>query len=213
MNKTPRKTATATHPLLVKDNAPQVDRNLVFIGGRRTGKTSISMRVKKYSREFTLLSTDALIRCAYNGLTIAEIIDKVGWRRFRETEYEVVCNVARFPHSTVIDAGGGVVVDLDRKGNEIYSKRKVKKLKKHGLIVYLRRSPDEIAAKACDRDDRPQLAADREFLEIMRRREPWYLKAADHVIDCAGKTKKQICEEALLWFYGRAAVGRGTTAR
>ena len=50
-----------------------------------------------------------------------------GWHYFRDLEFEVCRKAgAAFDGWTLIDAGGGVVVDLDDKGKEYYSERKVR---------------------------------------------------------------------------------------
>ena len=35
----------------------------------------------------------------------------------------------------------------------------------------------------------------------MKRREPWYRRAADHVIECGARSKSAIARDTLDWFY------------
>lgn len=66
------------------------------------------------------------------------VIHSKGWGYFRDLEYEMVAKVSGMPQWALIDAGGGVVVDLDSSGNEVYSERKVAKLRESCAIVYVR---------------------------------------------------------------------------
>ena len=67
-------------------------------------------------------------------MSIPKIVERFGWRRFRELEFEVCQKAASAANQAsvdgewlIIDAGGGVVVDLDEEsGNEVYSQRKVR---------------------------------------------------------------------------------------
>jgi shikimate kinase len=63
------------------------------------------------------------------GTSIPEIVQGKGWVYFRELEFQVCREVAGQAvcdgEWLLIDAGGGVVVDLDEEGNEMYSTRKV----------------------------------------------------------------------------------------
>ena len=80
---------------------------------------------------FTLYSLDDMI-VEEAGMSIPDIVDTRGWAWFRDLEYDVCVKAARLAREdasgwTLIDAGGGVVVDLDENGNETYSRRKVRR--------------------------------------------------------------------------------------
>lgn len=178
----------------------QPQKNLVLIGGRGCGKSSIARRIKRINKQFTLFELDALIRYEAGGLTIPELVDLHGWPHFREVEYEVVRKVAAFPGGVLIDAGGGVVVDLDEEGNEVYSERKVAELKRHGLVVYLQRDVDYLLDRIAGDSNRPSLSESASFREIMARRDPWYRQAADLVIKGRNRTKQELSARILRWF-------------
>ena len=67
-------------------------------------------------------------------MSIPKIVERFGWRRFRELEFEMCQKAASAANQAsmdgewlIIDAGGGVVVDLDEEsGDEVYSQRKVR---------------------------------------------------------------------------------------
>lgn len=187
----------------VAEAKKSAQRNLVMIGGRGCGKSSVCRRMLATDNRFKLMSLDDLIVYEANGQSIPEIVDERGWTGFRDLEFEVTTKAASFPEWSLIDAGGGVLVDLDADGNEMYSTRKAGALKKSGLVVYVKRDPAYLAGRIAGDSNRPDLSQTNSFKEIMDRREPWYIEAADLVIDATSKkvTKQMIAAEALTWFY------------
>jgi shikimate kinase len=185
---------------------PDVLANLVLIGGRGCGKSSVSKRIALTNRGFMLFSLDAMIRYEAKGLTVPEIVEQQGWAEFRELEYEVVNKLTRMDQGLVIDCGGGVVVDLDESGDEMFSLRKVEALRSNGLVFYLDRDPEYLVHRIAGDPNRPDLSETKSFLEIMARREPWYREAAHHVIKCDDLDKQGIADEVLQIFYDSTGV-------
>jgi len=183
-----------------RDPHPAVERNLVLIGGRGCGKTSVAKRLARENRNFQLFSVDALIRYESDGMTIPDLVEMEGWSEFREREYAVVEKLSNFRSGALLDCGGGVVVDLDAGGNEVFSKRKVEALRLHGRVAYLRRDPQKLMEKISGDSNRPELSNTRSFLELMERRDPWYRAAADFVLDCDPLSKREITQRILTWF-------------
>ena len=95
---------------------PPLKKNLVLIGGRGCGKSSLAKRLARANRHFMLFSLDALVRYEADGAKIPEIVAREGWPGFRARELAVVEKVAAIEGGALIDAGGGVVVELDRDG-------------------------------------------------------------------------------------------------
>jgi shikimate kinase len=189
--------------LSARNPHPDLPRNLALIGGRGCGKSSISKRLARRNRHFMLFSLDALIRYERGAITIPEIVEKEGWAAFRDLEYEVVRRVSAFRGGALIDCGGGVVVDLDAEGGEIFSRRKVEALRRTSLVVYLSRDFEYLESRVEDDSNRPSLSQSEDFLSIMKRRDPWYRRAADWVVDCDDKTKPELADELLHWYYER----------
>ena len=187
--------------MAARSKHPEVRRNLVLVGGRGCGKTSISKRVSLANRGFVLFSLDALIRYEAHGATIPGIVQERGWAGFRQLEYEVLEKVTQIDRGLILDCGGGIVVDLDDQGEEIYSERKVERLRANGIVIYLRRDPEYLAGRIAGDGNRPDLSESKSFLEIMERREPWYCEAAHHVMDCDGLSKLDVANEVLKLFY------------
>ncbi len=180
---------------------PEIHCNLALIGGRGCGKTSISKRIALANRGFQFFSTDALIRYEAGGQTIPEIVEAHGWRRFRDLEFEVLDKLVKMRSGVLLDCGGGITVDLDEQGDEIFSERKVERLRADSIVVYLKRDHQFLADKIAGDTNRPDLSETKSFLEIMARREPWYVQAAHHVVECGDASKNEIATEILKIFY------------
>jgi shikimate kinase len=180
---------------------PEVHRNLALIGGRGCGKSSIAKRLARTNRNFMLFSLDALIRYEAGGASIPEIVEREDWPGFREREHAAVQKVAAFESGALIDCGGGVVVDLDDAGEEVFSRRKVDALRRRSLVVYLRRETGYLIDRISSDTNRPSLSETSSFREIMERRDPWYQEAADWVLECGAESKTELTERILSWFY------------
>lgn len=177
---------------------------------------------------FTLRSLDDMI-VEDAGMSIPKIVERRGWRWFRDAEFAACERVAAgarerrrtsgdaTPRWTLVDAGGGVVVDLDDRGNEVFSERKVEALRgektragaRENVLVYLKRDVGYLMNRTAGDRNRPRLSGSVSFATLMERRAPWYFRAADYVVDAAGgavesevKSKREIKREVLEYFYG-----------
>lgn len=184
--------------------SPKLDANLVLIGGRGCGKSSLSRRILRRNKQFVLLSLDSLIQYEA-GASIPQIVAQRGWKEFRDLEFAVVEKTTQIPAPTLLDCGGGVVVDLDESGHEVFSRRKVEALRRHGHVVYLKRDADYLIGRIANDPNRPPLSDERSFIDIMKRRDPWYREAADLTLECGERSKDDLATEILHWFLRRAA--------
>ncbi|HIJ84001.1 MAG: shikimate kinase [Magnetococcales bacterium] len=177
--------------------------NLILIGMRGAGKSNISRRLAALTKR-PVMSTDALISYENQGCSIPILLEKTGgdWRTFRDLETQVVQKVAAMD-DVIIDTGGGVVVDLDDEGREIYSRRKMDALKKNGRVIWLEGDIVRLAAKATADSRRPSLSATESEEAIMRRRLPFYQRAADHAVNIEGIRREilavKVCMLADFW--------------
>jgi len=168
--------------------------NIILIGMRGAGKSKVSRRLSLLSKR-DVLSTDLLIQYDHHGASIPELIAQHNgdWRAFRDAEYKIVQKVAQLD-GMIIDCGGGIVVDLDDAGQEIYSERKMSLLRKTGTVVWLKGDIAGLAAKIKGDENRPSLSQIHSVEEMMTRRLPFYEKAADIILDVDQYSRKQIAE-------------------
>ena len=96
--------------------------NLVLIGYRGTGKSTIGARLAAML-DMAYVSLDAEI-AARAGMAIPEIVSRFGWKRFRDLEEEVAADAAA-RDGQVLDTGGGVVVRPEN----------IRRLKERGIQV------------------------------------------------------------------------------
>lgn len=168
--------------------------NIALIGMRGAGKSKISRRLSVMTKR-DVLSSDLLIQYDNAGKPIPEIVaDHNGdWRAFRDMEFSTLQKITALD-GNIIDCGGGVVVDVDENGTEVYSERKIDLLRKSGRIIWLKGDISRLAAKVKGDANRPSLSETQSAEEVMRRRLPFYERAADIVIDIEGKSRKELTE-------------------
>lgn len=166
--------------------------NIVLIGMRGAGKSKVSRRLSALTKR-DVLSSDLLIQYDNDAKSIPEILEEHNgdWRVFRDMEFDTVRKITALD-GNIIDCGGGVIVDLDDEGNEVFSARKVDLLKQSGLIIWLKGDIPRLAAKVKGDAKRPSLSETKSAEEVMCRRLPFYEQAADITIDIEGKTRKEV---------------------
>ncbi len=162
------------------------DKNIVLIGMRGSGKTTIgAILAGCLHREF--IPQDALI--VYEaGMTIPQIVETHGWKRFREIESQVTHKVSRL--QGIINAtGGGVILNPEN----------VEALRSTGIVFWLNVSVDNILHRIGEDQNRPSLTdrASRrdDMLATFAERETLYRGAAHYIIDTDDKSQEQIAEE------------------
>jgi shikimate kinase len=151
--------------------------NIVLIGYRCTGKTSVGKKISERLR-IPFYDTDELIN-KHTGKTVKEIVDNGGWDLFRREEKAVIRALSSLAH-TVIAVGGGAVMDAENR----------EALRRNGLFLWLTADVRTIIERM--RNDRtgdermPPLASDcaeRETSGILKQRIPTYQGLADFTID------------------------------
>jgi len=166
-------------------------RNLVLIGYRATGKTTVGVLLaRKLSRDFVDL--DETLEQEM-GRSITDLVAEQGWPEFRRREKEIVARYG-LPQGRVLATGGGVVLDPEN----------VQILREHGVVVWLQAGPgtirDRLSRDRVQEDQRPSLTGSGtldEVEEVLRTREPLYHAAAHIIIDTCGQTAEQVAEKAL----------------
>jgi shikimate kinase len=162
--------------------------NVVLIGYRGTGKSSVGKTLATRLGHALLSTDDEVVRIA--GQTIPEIVEQYGWEKFRDLESQV-CQKLDGRKGLVVDTGGGIIL----------KPQNVAVLKRIGTIFWLTASVEAIAKRIGGDTQRPSLTGDKSFVdeiqEVLRERLPKYQSAADHVIETEGKSLRQVADEIL----------------
>lgn len=177
----------------VTEPHPQQARhpNLVLIGYRATGKTSVGARLAEMLHCPFVDLDQVLVRQA--GRSVADIVAQGGWAEFRRLEKELVARYGD-ARGQVLATGGGVVLDPDN----------VAALKENGILIWLTANPAAIQARLAQdqpRDaNRPSLTGGdtiREVIEVLEERAPLYQAAAQIIIDTTHNSVAQVVELVL----------------
>ena len=165
--------------------------NIVLIGYRGTGKSVISriladtLHCQRYGLD------EEIVR--RTGKQVSEIVGQEDWGRFREIEREMVQEVTAEARNSVIDCGGGVVLD----------ERNVADLKRNSKTVLLISSLEKILERI-EGTDRPLFQEGLNFEEEQRQviieREPKYRAAADCVFDTSCLNPRQTALKIIKYF-------------
>ena len=88
--------------------------NIYLIGYRCCGKTSVGKALSKLLSRPFLDTDEAVVQKA--GMTISEMVEKNGWKAFRDMEKSVIDQTTSLFHH-VIATGGGVILNPDNVRN------------------------------------------------------------------------------------------------
>jgi len=172
----------------------RVETNIVLIGYRCSGKTSVG-KIVASRLGMSFYDTDDLI-IERTGRSIDDIVTTDGWDKFREIEKAVIMDASQFKNA-VIATGGGVVMSWENVAN----------LKKNGYVIWLSGNP-EILAKRMEKDNaegrsRPSLTGMgslEELEKVLEIRVPKYFEAADVVIMTDKLTVEETARQAMEGF-------------
>ena len=139
-------------------------KNIVLIGMPGSGKSSVGKLLeKKLSRNF--VDADVEIEKAA-GITIPEIFQNYGERKFREIESDVLRELGN--QSGLIIATGGGCVTVDKNYPSLHQ---------NGTIIWLQRNIDSLP-----RDGRP-LSQSNDLTVMYSIRKPMYERFSDYCVD------------------------------
>lgn len=179
------------------------DHNLVLIGYRATGKTSVGAELARVLNR-PLVDLDQVL-VAEAGRSVADIVAQEGWEEFRRREKDLVTRY-RKTRGQVLATGGGVVLDPEN----------VEALRENGILIWLTAEAAAIQARLeADRpgeEFRPSLTgrgSSSEVLEVLKIREPLYRAAAQLIIDTTKPSVLQVVQEILAALKGRQEANHG----
>jgi shikimate kinase len=159
--------------------------NIVLIGYRGTGKSTVAeCLASARGRPCACLDEEIVKR---SGMSIPEIVERMGWDHFRDLESGVVKDFAA-KEGWILDTGGGVIL---REEN-------VQRLRENGLLIWLTAPPSVLIDRIRDNTQRPALKDGKTFLEeveeVLQEREPLYRAAAHREIDVASITPEEVSD-------------------
>lgn len=157
--------------------------NIIFIGFRGTGKTTIGKILAQHlGKEF--IDADEYLEQKH-GRTIKDIFAEGGEPLFRDIEVQTIAELCRLDDK-VIATGGGVII---REEN-------IRNLRKNGIIILLDADVNTLHKRihedAQTRQKRPNLTnlnAYEEIEYLLAYRRPLYDRIADFVINTASMSK------------------------
>lgn len=168
---------------------PSADRrHLILVGMMGSGKSTVGERLAaRLGRP--LVDTDELV-VATAGRSIPELFADVGESGFRALERVAVADACAAADPVVIACGGGAVLDPDNR----------RALAAAGVVVWLRATPAQLAARVGDGDGRPLLTGETPLGTLERLatlRAPSYEGVADIVVDTDGLAPDAVTERVL----------------
>lgn len=156
--------------------------NVILIGMPGCGKSTVGVVLAKNTGR-SFVDSDLVIQ-ERTGRLLHELIEEHGTEGFWQIENEV--NASLDPTGSVIATGGSAV----------YLGTGMEHLRSIGTVVYLRLPYEEIEERLGDLNARGvTLRAGQTLRDLYEERVPLYEKYADLVIDCHGKSLREIVLE------------------
>ena len=159
-------------------------KNIVLIGMPGAGKSTIGVLLAKSTlMDFT--DTDLLIQKKYSS-ALCDIINEKGIDEFLKIENNVICD-ADFTNSVVATGGSAV-----------YGAEAMEKLKKSGIVVYLKVDSAELEKRINNIHTRGiAMKEGTTISQLYAERAPLYEKYADITVECASLTPEECVDEII----------------
>ena len=166
--------------------------NIVMLGYRGTGK-SVNSKILSEELGRKLYRIDDLI-AQVAGKPIQKIVQQQGWLGFRKLECDAVARVAGEARDSVVDCGGGVVLDNNN----------ITLLKKDGKCALLTASLSAIIRRIKKDQNRPRLVEGLSFEEEQKKnladRHEQYQSSADFICDTTTRRPRETAHEIIVHF-------------
>jgi shikimate kinase len=164
----------------------------MMLGYRGTGKSVVS-KVLSVELRMQLFRIDNMVVKAA-GKPIAKIVEQDGWPAFRKLESEIVDRVSREVQNSIIDCGGGVILD---DNNMVL-------LKQVGKCVLLTADLEVIIRRIHKDKNRPALESGLSFEEeqkkILAERKDKYESVADFICDTSTRKPEESAQTIITHF-------------
>ena len=161
--------------------------NVFLVGPMGVGKTTIG-RTLADRMNLDFFDSDQEIEAA-TGADIPWIFDVEGERGFRQREVKMINQLSRRKDIVLATGGGAILDEINRK-----------RLKKRGLVVYLRASIKQQVERTARDRHRPLLQTGNPkqiIKELFVAREPLYFQVADLVIDTNRRNLRSVSNEII----------------
>ena len=162
-------------------------KNIFLIGFMGCGKSAISYWLSKNCGLKSVEMDQEIVN--QEGMSIPEIFETKGETYFRDLETTLLQKI-QGQSDCIVSCGGGVVL---RDEN-------IELMKKNGCVVLLKASPETILERVKHDENRPLLKGKKDVVsikEMIDKRWPRYMAAADLVVSVDGRTPKEIGTEIL----------------
>lgn len=170
--------------------------NVALIGYRGTGKSAVSKLLAPKLNKAAVSLDDEIVKTAE--MSIPQIVETHGWPYFRDLEQKVTERFCKLDN-LVIDCGGGVILRTQN----------VETLQSNATLVWLKASPEVIAARIGTSENRPALVEGKTFLEeieeVLQERTSLYKNAAQFSIDTDSKTPEALANEIATFLKAQTA--------
>ncbi|HVW64832.1 MAG TPA: shikimate kinase [Nitrosospira sp.] len=162
----------------------EVRRNIFLIGMMGAGKTTIG-KLLAHSLDKTFFDSDREIQ-KKTGVSIPVIFEIEGEAGFRKRETEVLSELVK-GENIVLSTGGGAV--LSAANRELLSR--------HGTVIYLRATIDDLWRRTRQDKNRPLLqTADprKRLIELYAQRDPLYRETAHIIVESGKRSARHLAQ-------------------
>ncbi len=156
--------------------------NIYFVGLMGAGKTTIGRLLAKHLDK-AFYDTDHEIE-RRTGVKIPIIFEVEAEAGFRRRESAMIEELTQL-NNIVMATGGGAVISAENRSQ----------LAKHGTVIYLRGSVDELWHRTRNDKHRPLLQsgdAHAKLTQLYEERNPLYTEVADLIVDTGGQSMAQL---------------------
>jgi shikimate kinase len=151
------------------------------------GKTTVGSRLARaLDRPFVDSDVQVEQRTAR---TVREIFETDGEAAYRQIEAEVLAEALASEEPSVIAAAGGTILDPNNR----------RRMREHGLVVFLEADPADLVGRVGGQDHRPLLKDDPAGVlrQMDRDRRALYEETAEHVVDVSTLGPDEVVAEIL----------------